>query len=112
MCNEVLATNPIYPFGHTEGAWKTIAEPTEDTPGLRGVRCTVCEEILDSSEVLAMFGDVNGDGIITSRDVRVLKQYLAGLLEDDDIVMYNADANEDYDITSKDIRSLKQMMTE
>ena len=112
VCNEVLATNPIYPFGHTEGAWKTIAEPTEDTPGLRGVRCTVCEEILDSSEVLAMFGDVNGDGIITSRDVRVLKQYLAGLLEDDDIVMYNADANEDYDITSKDIRSLKQMMTE
>ena len=55
-------------------------------------------------------GDVDGDGVINSKDNRALKQYLAGILEDDDIVMANADVNSDGDVSAKDIRALKLLL--
>ncbi|MBQ7715339.1 MAG: dockerin type I repeat-containing protein [Clostridia bacterium] len=58
-----------------------------------------------------VIGDVNGDGLVTSKDIRTIKQYLAGLLGDDDINFAGADVNGDGDITSKDIRELKQLLT-
>ena len=54
-------------------------------------------------------GDCNGDGDITSRDARVLKQVIAGL----DNVDYNetlTDVNADGDITARDSRMLKQII--
>ena len=54
-------------------------------------------------------GDCNGDGDITSRDARVLKQVIAGI----DNVDYNetlTDVNADGDITAKDSRVLKQII--
>ncbi|MBQ7715289.1 MAG: dockerin type I repeat-containing protein [Clostridia bacterium] len=62
-------------------------------------------------ETLALLGDVNGDGVVSSKDIRSLKQYLASLIFDNDIVLINADVNQDGDITSKDIRALKQLLT-
>lgn len=55
-------------------------------------------------------GDVNGDGVVSAKDIRDLKMYFAGLLQDDDIVFGNADLNGDGDITSKDVRELKQLL--
>ena len=54
-------------------------------------------------------GDCNGDGDITSRDARVLKQVIAGV----DNIEYNeilTDVNADGDITARDSRTLKQIL--
>lgn len=61
---------------------------------------------------LAMRGDVNGDGLITAQDMRLLKQYLVGLIGDGDIDMTNADVNSDGDITAKDSRALKDILVQ
>ncbi|MBQ7714465.1 MAG: carbohydrate-binding domain-containing protein [Clostridia bacterium] len=55
-------------------------------------------------------GDVDGDGNVTSKDSRLLKQYLVGLVGDEDIIYVNADVDGDGDVTSKDVRALKQLL--
>ena len=62
------------------------------------------------NDIVLILGDVDGDGLITSKDARALKQYLAGLLEDGDIILINADVNGDGDVTSKDSRMLKALL--
>lgn len=57
-------------------------------------------------------GDVNGDGVVTAQDMRLLKQYLSGLVGDDDIVSANADVNGDGDITAKDCRALAALFVQ
>ncbi|MBQ7715448.1 MAG: CotH kinase family protein [Clostridia bacterium] len=62
----------------------------------------------DEPEVL--LGDIDGDSLITSKDVNTLKKYLVGIYSDEDINMVNADVNGDGDITTKDMRSLKALL--
>ncbi len=54
-------------------------------------------------------GDVNGDGLVNSKDSKALKQYFVGILSDEDINLANADVNGDGGIDSKDVRALKQL---
>ncbi len=60
--------------------------------------------------VTILLGDVDGDGNVTAKDARLLKQYLAGLVGDDDIIFDNTDVNGDGDISAKDSRALKALL--
>ena len=64
----------------------------------------------DSFDHPLLPGDVNCDGVISSVDLRMMKQYLAGLLSDEDIDMTAADVNADGETNAKDVRALKQLM--
>lgn len=55
-------------------------------------------------------GDVNGDGRINSRDVSLMKKYMAEVVGDGDIVFGNTDLNGDNRINSKDLSALKKLL--
>ncbi|MBQ7715651.1 MAG: hypothetical protein IJT70_07265 [Clostridia bacterium] len=56
-------------------------------------------------------GDIDGDGVVTAKDVRLLKQYLAGLVELSKYDEEVADIDGNGDVTSRDSRALKALLT-
>ncbi len=57
----------------------------------------------------ALIGDVNGDGEITSKDVTILRRYLAGGWNVE-INEVNSDINGDGEVTSKDVTLLRRYL--
>lgn len=59
-----------------------------------------------------LYGDVNGDGRLNSRDLSQMKKYISGIITDDAINYKNSDINGDNRINSKDISALKKLFTQ
>ncbi|MBQ7714429.1 MAG: hypothetical protein IJT70_01015 [Clostridia bacterium] len=100
---------------HQWGAWVETTPAQVGVPGEETRTCALCGATQTRAtdplpDIPVLLGDVNGDGVVTSKDSRALKQYLVGALGDNDINMANADVNEDGDITSKDARALKALL--
>ncbi|MBQ7715840.1 MAG: hypothetical protein IJT70_08250 [Clostridia bacterium] len=116
ICGDTVASETIPANGHTFSNEFTVdVEPTDTTAGSKSRHCLYCDAVTDVTEIPptgtpVLLGDVNGDGVITSKDTRALKQYLVGILGDEDIVLANADVNQDGDITAKDARALKTLL--
>jgi len=55
-------------------------------------------------------GDVNGDGLVNSVDLSMLKQYIAGSVSSDQIVTYNADVDGNGMIGVSDIGALRRLL--
>ena len=53
---------------------------------------------------------MNGDGRVTSKDLQLLKKYMADAVGEDEIVYANSDINADNRITSKDVNLLKAIL--
>ena len=66
-------------------------------------------QIVPGSVKVGMPGDINGDGLITIKDLSDLKHLIAGL-GDDGFILANCDINGDGMITIKDIAMLKIML--
>lgn len=65
----------------------------------------IANEIFEALNVkYAIWGDVNGDRRVTTRDARLVLQYVAGLLTEDDLDIEWADVNGDGKITTRDAR--------
>ena len=95
---------------------RVVKEATYAEPGYSADVCAVCGAMTGVTEIPilvpeTLLCDVDGDGVVTSKDVRALKQYLSGLLNDEDIVTANSDVNSDGVISAKDIRDLKRLLT-
>ena len=63
-------------------------------------KCSHC------GEVSGVKGDVNGDGTVNVRDVRLLMRYIAGLVEADALNLDWADYNGDGSINVRDVRAM------
>lgn len=61
-------------------------------------------------EILAMLGDVNGDGEVGLKDALMMRKYLANILGDGDLYMENADLNGDGKFSAKDLLALRKML--
>lgn len=57
-------------------------------------------------------GDVNGDGRINTRDVRLILQYISDLISDESISMVAADFNADGKVNTRDARLLLQSIAD
>lgn len=83
--------------GNTDGAWKqTVGK--DKMPNFTSDGTTV------------LIGDVNGDGMITAKDIKLLKQYVSSAVTSDEIVESNSDVNGDETISVKDIKALKKLL--
>lgn len=61
-------------------------------------------------EPLQMTGDVDGDGILSTRDLKLLNKHLLSLVGDEDIVFSNSDIDGDGYIGTKDSRLLQKLL--
>ncbi len=76
--------------------------------GVKTYTCALCgETYTEDIPVLEPFvGDVDGDGFITSKDVKLLRKYIAGSVTESDIIEINSDINGDGIISVKDTKAL------
>jgi hypothetical protein len=70
---------------------------------------TMCIPAFAADDV---FGDVNGDGLITAVDARIILQVVAGSKEETEIIKTNGDLNNDGNITAVDARIILQVVAE
>ena len=70
--------------------------------------CNACGDIREVEAIEIVYGDANGDGEVTTRDVTLLQQYMAGW--DVTLVVESADANGDGEVTTRDVTLLQQFM--
>ncbi len=80
---QVLALD-VCEKGHAIEKWMTYEEATMFKTGHKVLYCDICLEILDEYEIPKLpipygAGDVNGDSLVNSADLAVLKFYLAGI---------------------------------
>ncbi len=97
-CNETYSETIPAP-GHVPGEW--VVEGSYEVQ-----YCTVCGEELGRRPVEEpeyLLGDVNGDGRVNVRDLRLLKNYLEDDATRDDIVFINTDINNDGRINNRDL---------
>ena len=57
-----------------------------------------------------VYGDADGDGDITMKDVLKIRQYIANLIGETDLDLANADANADGDIDMKDVLLIRKFI--
>ena len=114
VCGEELSrvtvTEPA--LGHSFPDEYTVeVEPTYTSAGLKSRECTRCGELDDVliPKLDPLPGDVNGDRLITIRDVAAMKQLLAGIGEFE-LLVGNTDVSGDGLITLVDLSSLKVML--
>lgn len=68
---------------------------------------TIVDGVLTVTFPSAVYGDVNGDGVVTSADITALYDYL---LNSDSSHLVNGDVNSDGSITSSDITSVYDVL--
>ena len=61
-------------------------------------------------EILAMIGDVDGDGELSVRDALMMRKRLANILSDGDVNVENADLTGDGTFNAKDLLALRKML--
>ena len=107
-CDETY-TETVPALGHTWDAGTVTTAPTYKTEGVRTFTCTVCGDTYTEPVpvIPPKMGDVNGDGVLTVKDLQQLKKYYAGTVTADDIVEVNSDIDGDGIIGVKDIKALK-----
>lgn len=69
---------------------------------------TACENLTVSSFRKYFLGDINGDGIVSTVDRKILRKILAFTLKSEDYP--NADVNGDDEVTSKDLKELSKII--
>lgn len=62
--------------------------------------------VVELTEADPQVGDVNGDGVINARDVRLILQYNAGLIDETELSVYVADFNDDGQVNVRDVRMI------
>ena len=105
-------TEMIAATGHTWDSGVVTTQPTYTEQGVRTLTCTSCGTTrTEATEVLPpKLGDIDGDYIITLKDISLLKYYMAGEIGLYDIIQVNSDVDGDGNVTLADISELKYIM--
>lgn len=76
------------------------------------IAATICSVSMVSASALTrrLYGDVNGDGVISKADVTLVQQYLAGTVEFDKYQKIAADVNVDGNIDISDTTDIQKLL--
>ena len=66
--------------------------------------------VVEENEVQILIGDVNGDNRINTRDLSLMKRYVAGTATENELVFANSDINDDGKVNTRDISALKRLI--
>ena len=98
---------------HVWGDWTTVTPAQVGVAGLEKRVCTLCgaEETRVTDPLpeppAGVRGDANGDGIVNTKDIKALKNFVVG---NGDIAEANCDLNGDGVVNAKDLKLLKTMV--
>ena len=102
---------------HSFGEWTVVTPATYDEEGVEQRVCANDPSHIETQSIpklIPPYGEVNGDGEIDSKDVTLLRRYLANYDYDTDSssvdVYSGADCNGDGEITSKDVTLLRRYL--
>ncbi len=102
--------NGAYTLGvHLKTDWIVVREATETHDGEQIKRCFLCGEVVERQTILAFggdkyLGDANGNGIVDTSDLAVVKLFLAGSSEE---INSFADINKNGVVDTADLGELK-----
>ena len=92
----------------------TVTPAGENTIGKISHTCALCgdtyAELLDPVNEVVLFGDLDGDGNVTTKDAKSMSKLLLGILDESEINFANADIDSDGSITTKDSKALKKLL--
>ena len=97
------STEPVPALGHNPGEW--VVEGNYEVK-----YCTRCGAELDRRPIETptyLLGDVDGNGRINSRDLKLLQSYMARTADLEDINFANSDINNDGRVNNKDAKLLE-----
>lgn len=96
---------------HLTTDWEIITEPTETTEGERVKYCFFCAEIVERQTIPSLSdgvrGDADGNGVVNTNDLAILKLHLVGKIENINIL---ADLNRDGKFDTADLANLKLLL--
>lgn len=107
-CGDSYVDTWTEPTGHSWGHWQVIKAPTYSEPGLRQRTCAQCgwTEQEETARLELRYGDTNGDGRVSSLDLILLRQYIAGWDVSPDLLA--ADVNGNGSVNALDLILLRQ----
>ena len=115
VCGKILVAQEVIPADGHDGEWVVVTEATSETEGLKELRCTVCEEVLESVTIPKLEeenervpGDVDGDGVRSARDLLRMAKYVGGYSVE--INAANADVNADGLVDARDLLRLAKVL--
>ncbi len=87
-------------------------DATETSEGYDTYTCEICSDTYtETLQKLIFPGDVNGDGVVSSKDCKIMKKFISNKIPESEIVFANADINGDGIISSRDLRLLKSIIS-
>lgn len=111
VCNGIIKTREIPATGHSvSNSWSVFvkSDPLSGEKGFRGKLCDECGVICEYEYFLA--GDLDSNGSIGIRDLKIMKKVLNGS-ENDEYVHSLCDLNCDGSITSRDLKVMKGVLS-
>ena len=113
-CGKIFVAGEIIPAtGHTEVIDKGY-DATADSEGLTdGSHCSVCNKVLveqESIPMLSLFGDVDGDGIVSVMDVTIIQRHIACLTTIPEDRLSYADTEKDGVISIMDATQIQMFI--
>ena len=115
LCNEEIGREDIGPLGHDFSEEYTVdIEADYTSEGEMSRHCVRCDERCDITPIDRLIsdirGDANGDGLVTLKDVLLLRRVVAGVATLPEVYADNADVNRDGIVTLKDILLLRKVV--
>ncbi|MBR0303224.1 MAG: hypothetical protein IJQ80_05195, partial [Clostridia bacterium] len=88
--------------------------PTYTSPGVAVKICPLCGGVAETIEIPRLIstvpGDVDGDGLVTAKDVLRMRKTIAGLDTIDETYFANGDFDGDGDVTMKDVLRVRKII--
>ena len=98
--------------GHSWDVGTVTLEPTYETEGVRTYTCLICGETY--TEIIPVMsgrkGDVNGDGVVSVKDLQILKRYVAGSYVSETRNTNAFDVDGDGIVSVRDITKIKRII--
>ncbi len=101
---------------HDDGVWTTVSEAEIGIDGLKELRCTVCNHLLDSQILPAIedphntvYGDIDGDKTVGTVDYMLVKRYCFGTYDFDETQKKRADLNNSGTVDATDYVLVKRI---
>ena len=105
-----ITSETIDKLGHDYQLTSSV-DPTPTEPGVNTYTCTRCSDTYEETiDPIGLLGDLDNDGLVSTKDLKLLLKYNLSTISEDDIVISNADIDGDGYIGLKDAKALMKIL--